>query len=77
MPTVLEFYGHGIDGGFYFVDTGGIRLASPADLALVTVLPEQVLDPSVVISAETIRSELEVLDSGWTWVVRERSSAEF
>ena len=59
------------------MDIGGIKLAAPAHLALVTILPEQVLDPSVVILVETIRSDLEDLDSGWTWVVQERSSAEF
>ena len=64
-------------GGFYYMDTGGIKLASLAHLAVVTVLPEQDLAPSVVISAEAIRVELAGLERGWSWVVREISPTEF
>ena len=73
----LEFLGHGIDGGFYYIDMGGIKLATPEHMAVITVLPDQELAPSVVISAETIRMELTSLDRGFTWVVRELSATEF
>ena len=77
LPSTLEYLGHGIDGGFYYVDIGGIKLATPAHRAVITVLPDQDLAASVVISAETIRSELAGLQSGWTWAVRELSATEY
>ncbi|KAK1652633.1 hypothetical protein QYE76_070438 [Lolium multiflorum] len=38
---VLEYLGHVIDGGFYYIDLGREELSTPPHLAVITVLLEQ------------------------------------
>jgi hypothetical protein len=73
----LEFLGHGIDGGFYYLDLGGAEPSVPQHLAVIYVLPTQ--DPPLAfeITAEIIRSELAQLECDCAWNVREVSSSEF
>jgi hypothetical protein len=55
---VLEYLGHGIDGGFYYIDMGGAELQTPQHLALITVLPDQDPPLTVQVTVDTIRAEL-------------------
>nr|XP_051211161.1 uncharacterized protein LOC127328612 [Lolium perenne] len=64
---VIEYLGHGIDGGFYYIDLGGAELRSPQHLAVITV----------EVTVDTIRTELTQLESTWVWNVREISPTEF
>jgi hypothetical protein len=65
----LEFLGHGIDGGFYYLDMGGAAPSVPQHLAVVTVLPSQ--DPPLAfeIMAEIIHTELAQLECDCVWNV--------
>jgi hypothetical protein len=73
----LEFLGHAIDGGFYYLDMGGAEPSVPRHLAVISVLPTQ--DPSLAIeiTAEIIRTELAQLECDCVWNVREVSPFEF
>ncbi|KAK1613119.1 hypothetical protein QYE76_036792 [Lolium multiflorum] len=74
---VIEYLGHGIDGGFYYIDLGGAELRSPQHLAVITVLPEQDPPLQIEVTVDTIRTELTQLESTWVWNVREISPTEF
>jgi hypothetical protein len=67
----LEFLGHGIDGGFYYMDMGDAEISVPRHLAVITVLPSQDPPLSIEVTADTIHSELSQLESACVWTVRE------
>ncbi|KAK1669104.1 hypothetical protein QYE76_057263, partial [Lolium multiflorum] len=64
---VIEYLGHGIDGGFYYIDLGGGELSTPQHLAVITVLPEQDPPLQIEVTVDTIRAELAQLESTWVW----------
>ncbi|KAE8807588.1 hypothetical protein D1007_16129 [Hordeum vulgare] len=72
-PTTLACLGYGTKwGSFYFVDAEIEEEVSRPHLASVTVAPEQVLPPGLVISADLIQAELaayigDFRDSEFTW----------
>jgi hypothetical protein len=74
---MLEFLGHGIDGGFYYLDMGGAKLSVLQHLAVITVLPTQDPPLAIQITAEIIRTELAQLECDCVWNVREVSPSEF
>ncbi|KAM0867146.1 hypothetical protein ACQ4PT_042150 [Festuca glaucescens] len=74
---VIEFLGHGIDGGFYYIDLRGAELSTPQHLAVITVLPEQDPPLQIEVTVDTIRAELTQLESTCAWNVREISPTEF
>jgi hypothetical protein len=73
----LEFLGHGIDGGFYYLDMGGAELSVPQHLTIITLLPTQDPPLAIEITAEIIRTELAQLECACVWNVREVSPSEF
>jgi hypothetical protein len=73
----LEFLGHGIDGGFYYLDMGGAKPSVPQHLAVISVLPTQDPPLAIEITAEIIRTELAQLECDCVWNVREVSPSEF
>jgi hypothetical protein len=58
VRETLEFLGHGIDGGFYYMDMGDAEISVPRHLAVITVLPSQDPPLSIEVTTDTIRSEL-------------------
>jgi hypothetical protein len=73
----LEFLGHGIDGGFYYMDMGDAEISVPQHLAVITVLLSQDPPLSIEVTADIIRSELSQLESACVWTVREVAPLEF
>jgi hypothetical protein len=53
----LQLLGQAIDGGFYYIDIGAVKMTVPEHLAVITVASDQIPPPSVVVSAELIRHE--------------------
>lgn len=78
----LEYLGHIVDGGFYYIN---MPLPAPPTtplLATVTVVPGQDPPPAVEVTAEIIAEELRdfigsVRDESFTWEVRETSPSVF
>jgi hypothetical protein len=73
----LEFLGHDIDGGFYYMDMGDAEISVPQHLVVITVLPSQDPPLSIEVTTDTIRSELSQLESACVWTVREVALSEF
>jgi hypothetical protein len=59
---MLEFLGHEINGGFYYLDMGGAESSVPQHLAVISVLPTQDPPLTIEITAEIIRTELAQLE---------------
>jgi hypothetical protein len=74
---VIEYLGHGLEGGFYYIDLGGSELSTPQHLATITVLPKQDPPLQIEVTVDTIRAELAQLESTCVWNVREISPTEF
>jgi hypothetical protein len=72
----LEFLGHAFEGGFYYIDIGGVPMTVPEHLGVVTVA-EQEPPLSIVVTAELLRNEFAQMMPGHEWSVRELSSSEF
>ena len=67
----LEFIGHGIDGGFYFIDMGDEELDVPLHLATISIVKDQQPPLAFDVTVDIIRMELTKLDSSAVWNVRE------
>ncbi|KAE8776706.1 hypothetical protein D1007_50691 [Hordeum vulgare] len=81
--TTLAYLGYGTErGSFYFVDAEIEEEVPRPHLASVTLAPEQVLPPGLVISADLIQAELaayiaDFRDSEFTWEVTETAPLVF
>ncbi|KAE8791846.1 Heparanase-like protein 2 [Hordeum vulgare] len=82
-PTTLAYLGYGTErGSFYFVDVEIEEEVPRPHLASVTLAPEQVLPPGLVMSADLIQVELaayngDFRDSEFTWEVTETAPLIF
>jgi hypothetical protein len=74
---MLEFLGHGIDGGFYYMDMGDAEIFVPRHIAVITVLQTQDPPLTIEVTADTIRGELSQLESACVWNVREVAPSKF
>jgi hypothetical protein len=63
------YLGHAIDGGFFFVDMGDMKMSVPEDLAMVMVLPDQETPLSVEVMEALIHGELSQVLPGLEWQV--------
>ena len=73
----LELLGHGVESIFYYIDLGGTPMTVPQNLALVTVLPDQLPPVAAGLTVEILRDELAQVMPGHEWQVPEISSSEF
>ena len=73
----LELLGHGVDSIFYYIDLGGVPMVVPQNLAMVTVLPDQIPPMIENLTVEILRDELAQIMPGHAWQVREISPTEF
>lgn len=81
-PLTLEYLGNMVDGGFFYINMPLPKPSITPHLATITVVPDQVLPPALVVTAEIIAAELrefigEVQDSSFTWEVRETAPSVF
>jgi hypothetical protein len=58
----LEFLGHVIDGGFFFVDMGDEEIVLPQHLAKISVIQDHEATLPFEVTVDIIRAELEHLD---------------
>ena len=54
----LELLGHGVESIFYYIDLGGVPMMVPQNLAMVTVLPDQLPPVAEGLTVEILRGEL-------------------
>uniref|UniRef100_A0ACD5Z009 Uncharacterized protein n=1 Tax=Avena sativa TaxID=4498 RepID=A0ACD5Z009_AVESA len=73
----LEYYGHGVDGGFYVIDMGGVQMTVPETLAMVSILPDQALPLGLVVTEDLIQEELRAVLPGHPWPFHRVSASEF
>ena len=73
----LELLGHGVESIFYYIDLGGVPMTVPKNLALVTVLPDQLPPVTEGLTVEILRDELAHIMPGHEWHARELSPSEF
>ncbi|KAI5015228.1 hypothetical protein ZWY2020_056618 [Hordeum vulgare] len=82
-PTTIAYLGYGTErGSFYFVDAEIKEEVTRPHLASVTLAPEQVVPPGLVISADLIQAKLaayigDFRDSEFTWEVTETAPLVF
>lgn len=73
----LEYLGHTVDGGFYYIDMGGVEMTVPANLAMVTVAKDQDTPLAVELTEDLIRDEFRQVLPGFEGQVRRISPTEF
>lgn len=82
-PTTLANLGYGTEGGsFYFVDAEFDEEPARPHLATVSLVPDQALPSSLLISPDLIRAELSAYigdfrDSAFSWEVTETAPMVF